>query len=108
MAVTPRRRCDWIALTSRLGTVTRISMRTTMVIDDELFRQAKKRAAETGTSLSEVVNRALREAFSPKPAAAALPPFRMVTFGRSQPHVDHTPADLWRAEEDDDVEGLGS
>jgi hypothetical protein len=76
-----------------------------MVIEDELFRQAKKRAAESGISVSEVVNRALREAFSQKAPVAALPPFRMVTFGRGQPRVDHTPADLARIVEQDDEAG---
>lgn len=79
-------------------------MRTTMIIDDDLFRQAKKRAAETGVSVSEVVNRALRETFSQKADSAKLPPFRMVTFGRGQPRVDHTAADLWRADEDGEIE----
>lgn len=78
-------------------------MRTTVVIDDELFRQARKRAAESGVSVSEIVNRALRETFSQKTESGRLPPFRMVTFGRGQQRVDHSAADLWRAEEDDEI-----
>jgi hypothetical protein len=80
-------------------------MRTTMIIDDELLRQAKRRAAEDGISVSEVVNRALRETFA-RPAPAEPPaPFRMVTFGRGGARVDHRPKDFARvlAEEDEAV-----
>ena len=79
-----------------------ICMRTTMVIDDDLLRRAKKRAAEMGTTVSDVINRALREAFSQHTPPASLPPFRMVTFGRGQPQVDHQPAQLARALDEED------
>jgi len=78
----------------------RIYMRTTMIIDDDLIRQAKQRAAETGVSLSEIVNRALRDSLSRRVAADSLPVFRMVTFGRGQPRVDHPPEALARALEE--------
>ena len=84
----------------------RIYMRTTMVIDDDLLRRAKKRAADMGITVSDVVNRALREALSQQAPPAALPPFRMVTFGRGQPRVDHRPEELARALEDEDERGL--
>ncbi|MEO8605111.1 MAG: hypothetical protein ABI629_21265 [bacterium] len=77
-----------------------------MIIDDELLQQAKKRAGEQGVTVSDVVNRALREAFSERRSAAALPPFQMVTFGRGQPTVDHLPADLSRAADQDDEQAL--
>ena len=80
-------------------------MRTTMVIEDELLHAAKKRAAEAGISLSEVVNRARREALSARAPATGMPPFRMATFGRGQPRVDHTPGDLARFTEQDDEPG---
>jgi hypothetical protein len=81
-------------------------MRTTVILDDDLVRRAKKRAAEAGVSLSEIVNRALREAFASRAPAAMQPPFRMVTFGRGQPRVDHSPAELARAAEEDDRAAL--
>jgi len=86
----------------------RTSMRTTVVIDDEVALQAKQRAAETGVSLSEVVNRALRDALSRRDSAGSLPPFRMVTFGRGQPPVDHTPEALARVLEEEDDASLRS
>jgi len=81
-------------------------MRTTVIIEDTLFRKAKKQAAEMGITVSDVVNRALREAFTQPKSAGSLPPFRMVTFGRDQPKVDHSPSELARATEDEDRETL--
>ena len=84
----------------------RIDMRTTVIIDDELIRRAKQRAAETGVSLSEIVNRALRDSLSRRGAPDALPAFRMVTFGRGQPRVDHRPEALARSLEEEDEASL--
>ncbi len=39
-------------------------MKTTLNLDDGLLREAKKRAAERGTTLTRVVEEALREALS--------------------------------------------
>jgi len=81
-------------------------MRTTMTIEDEIFRQLKKRAADTGVPVSDIVNRALRETLFAAPDAPQPPPFRMVTFGRGQAVVDHTPAELIRALDEEDRDGL--
>jgi hypothetical protein len=80
----------------------RISMRTTVVIDDDLLRMARKQAAEAGTSLSEVVNRALRDTFVQRAQSPPQPRFSMVTFGGGQPPVDHSPAAFARAVEEED------
>ena len=37
-----------------------VCMRTTLIIEDPLFREAKQKAAATGTTLSELMNSALR------------------------------------------------
>ena len=37
------------------------SVRTTLVLDDQLFRRAKREAVSAGTTLSEFVNAALRK-----------------------------------------------
>ena len=48
-----------------------ICLRTTQVLDDRLFRQAKRRAAERNPTLSDIVNKALRESFKgPAPLRA--------------------------------------
>lgn len=40
-------------------------MRTTIRIDDELYRRAKSRAASSGRTVSEVIEDAVREALRP-------------------------------------------
>jgi hypothetical protein len=57
-------------------------MRTTLVLEDHVFRKAKQRAAELGTTLSEFTNRALRDAmdFSPQGKEKARP-FVMPVYG---------------------------
>ena len=79
-----------------------IHMRTTLVLDDQLIRQAKRRAAERNTTLSAVVNEALREALRDRPRVAR--PFRLVTFGGSGGRSRHEPADFKRVLEDEDVD----
>jgi hypothetical protein len=67
-------------------------MRTTVSLDDRLFRAAKKRAAARGITLSELVNEALMASL----AAAAPPPtkFEMVTYGKRASKVRHEPSDF--------------
>lgn len=75
-------------------------MRTTVLLDDDLFQQAKRRAADTGKSLSQVIAEALRSALQAKPPVA-MERFRMVTFGGRR-RVRHEPAELADALEEDD------
>ena len=79
-------------------------MRSTVIIEDELFKTAKRRAAERGTTLSNLVNQALRESLA-KPEAAA-PPFRMTTFGNPKAKVHREPRDYQAAGEDEDRRSL--
>jgi hypothetical protein len=80
-------------------------MRTTLVIDDGLLRQAKRRAAERDLTVSDVVNEALRESFRETSSAAA--PFSMVTYGGAGRRVRHEPADFAAELEDEDRRRLG-
>jgi hypothetical protein len=43
------------------------SVKTTLNLDEHLLREAKKRAAERGTTLTHVVEEALREALAEPP-----------------------------------------
>ena len=64
-------------------------MRTTIRIDETLYRRVKARAGATGQTVSEVIESAVREALRPRPASAdPLPP--LPTFGGSgvMPGVD--------------------
>jgi hypothetical protein len=71
-----------------------ITMRTTLVLDDALLQRAKQRAADRKTTVSDVVNEALRNSLDrPEPVA---PPFSMVTYGRGSARVSHEPADFER------------
>jgi len=45
-------------------------MRTTIRIDDALYRRAKAHAARTGRTVSEVIEDAVRETLRPRPARA--------------------------------------
>lgn len=60
----------------------RFHMRTTLVIDDEIFRQLKRQAAAENRTLSEVTQETLRRglrrpARAPRPARVKLRTFRM-------------------------------
>jgi hypothetical protein len=76
-------------------------MRTTLVLDDELLRQAKRRAIERDVTLSEMVNEALRESLRKPPGQA--PPFTLVTYGGGG-RIRHEPADF-KAILDDEERG---
>jgi len=65
-------------------------MRTTLDLDDALMRAAKRRAAETGRTLTTLVETALRELLR-RESAANDQPFRLdwpTVAGGAQPGVD--------------------
>jgi hypothetical protein len=82
-----------------------ISMRTTLVLDDQLLRRARKRAAEDGTTLSELVNDALRDALREKQSPQR--PFRLITFGGTDGAVPREPSDFKTIIEDEDAARMG-
>jgi len=92
----------WLTAAPRIHML--IHMRTTLIIDDELLRQAKRRAAEWNLTVSDVVNNALRESFARPPEPA--PPFSLITYGRSGKRVHHEPSDLEAALEHEDHDRL--
>jgi len=63
-------------------------MKTTLNLDDQLLREAKKRAADRGTTLKQVVEDALRDALAePEPDEAYAFDFPVVDGG-GPPLVD--------------------
>ncbi len=63
-------------------------MRTTIDISDDLFRQAKRKAADEGISLREVVDAALRIYLSTRPARGGYRLRWKTDRGRIRPGVD--------------------
>lgn len=73
-----------------------MEMRTTVVIQDDLFAAAKRRAADRKSNVSAIVNEALRASLKGEVAAPGRGAFQMPTFrpkGGIQ-RVDTTPLDL--------------
>ena len=83
-------------------------MRTTITLDERLIAQLKRRAAEQGTSVSRLVEQAVR-LFVRSPRTPTVPQaFELVTFGKgghfSRHNIDKTSALL----EVDDLERFGA
>jgi hypothetical protein len=77
-------------------------MRTTITLDDRLLAQLKRRASESGTSVSKLIEQAVRLFVRAPRAAAAPESFELVTFGAggrfSRQNIDKT-ATLLEAED---------
>jgi hypothetical protein len=69
-------------------------MRTTLVLNDQLFRHAKREAASSGKTLSDLVNTALRKhLFSDRRGEVGQEQFSMPVFGEPV-GLHQTPAQL--------------
>lgn len=90
-------------MTGESGIDTLILVRTTVIIDDALFRDAKRAAAQAGCSLSDLVNQALHAALSKRKEPR--PVFHMITYG-GRAHAAHDPEDFKNAIEAEDVASL--
>jgi len=65
-------------------------MRTTIRLDDQLLIEAKKLAAERGTTLTAIIEDGLRQTLARCESSPRHSKFRLPTFkgGGLQPHVD--------------------
>ena len=63
-------------------------MRTTLVIDDALFRELKRRAAEQNRTLSDVTQDALRRELAAATSQRRRKLSRLPTFAMGSPRVD--------------------
>jgi hypothetical protein len=83
-------------------------MRTTITLDDRLFAQLKRRASESGTSVSKLVEQAVRLFVRTPRSPAPKESFELVTFGAggrfSRQNIDKTAVLL----EGEDMERFGS
>jgi hypothetical protein len=66
-------------------------MRTTLVIDDHVLREAKRLAAESGMTLSDLTTLALREAVRQRELPARRAKFSFPTYGSGR-RRDSSPA----------------
>jgi hypothetical protein len=65
-----------------------IHMRTTLIIPDEIMRELKRRAAERGDTLSDVVAECLKRGLEAPESTGDLPPLPVHSMGA--PAVDVT------------------
>jgi hypothetical protein len=83
-------------------------MRTTITLDDRLLAQVKKRASETGTSVSRLIEQAIRLLMRTPSEPRRQDRFDLITFGVggrfSRHNIDKTSALL----EADDVARFGT
>jgi putative antitoxin of VapBC-like toxin-antitoxin system len=65
-------------------------MRTTIRLDDELLAEAKQQAARSGSTLTAVIEQALREMLQRRREMRSLPPVEIPTWGHGglQPGVN--------------------
>ena len=78
-------------------------MRTTVTLDDRVLAQLKKRAAESGTSVSRLIEQAVRLLIRTPPSSTRQERFELVTFGRGGRFSQHNIDKTSRLVEDDDV-----
>jgi len=70
-------------------------MRTTLNLDDELLRTLKKRAAETGRTMTEMIEEALREMLARPSLEREEREFEWVTVnGEGRPGIDISDRDF--------------
>lgn len=81
-----------------------IRMRTTIILNDKLVAEAKRLAAIRHTTLSEIVNEALRERLARPPVWGPAKTFRMPVFQGEGSRLDTTPAELSRLSEEDELQ----
>jgi len=71
-------------------------MRTTITLDDNLLARLKKRASESGTSVSRLIEQAIRLLVQAPRRAKRKSAFKLVTFGAggrfSRRNIDKTSA----------------
>jgi hypothetical protein len=65
-------------------------MRTTVRIDDDLYRRVKSRAAQSGRTVSDVIEDALRDALRSRPRGGGLPALPVYGGSGTMPGVDLT------------------
>ena len=100
-----RRGHDWScvhSLTEGRTLVRCIGMRTALILNDEVISVAKRRAAERRTTLSAIVDEALRTTLMSGSVVRRATRFHMPVFRGEGGLVDVSPPDLSRLADEDD------
>ena len=79
-------------------------MRTTITLDDRLLIQLKARAAESGISVSRLIEQGARLLMRAPAAANDTDPFELITFGSGGRFTQHNVDRISTVLEADDVE----
>jgi hypothetical protein len=79
-------------------------MRTTITLDAHLLARLKKRASESGTTVSGLIERAIRLMFQAPAPAKHTERFELVTFGEGGHFSNHNLDKVSSLLEADDVE----
>lgn len=74
---------DWAHLYASWSTL--LCVRTTIKLDDEVFRAFKRRAAEHGTSLTHEIGEALRSELAASTEAVDAEPYQVPVFRGTAP-----------------------
>ena len=75
-------------MTSRCARRMIFHMRTTLVIDDELFRELKRRALEENRTLSDLTQEVLRRGLEGRKPPRRSPRVKLPSFAMGSPKVD--------------------
>jgi hypothetical protein len=83
-------------------------MKTTLEIDETVMRELKARAAREGSTMSEVVESALRTYLAAEPPAQKLPPLETWDFGgwNVDPADREAMGELIDGERDEELYGI--
>lgn len=79
-------------------------MRTTITLDERLMAQLKRRAAAEGTSVSKLIEQAVRLFVRTPRSSAGSPAFELVTFGSGGRFSRHNIDKASAVMEGDDIE----
>lgn len=82
-------------------------MRTTITLSDSLLAQLKKRAAESGTSVSKLIEQAIRLLMRSPIRSGKKTTFELLTFGRGGNFTKRNIDKAHLLIEDEDLDGFG-
>ena len=83
------------------------TMRTTITLDDQLLKKLKKRAVESGTTVSRLVEQAIRLLMQAPPPPKRKQRLALVTFGAGGKFSKHNIDKASSLVEVDDIERCG-